>query len=170
LAACCSRVRFVALDGPREPALRSQAEAIEVDVLRGLLDPAPGHVEVLELLPSGTQPQRIEAAGASVVPLHEEAVDLKRIGVTSERTWPQSTPDGNMAVIAVETDDPERFAQSLPASDTQYDRWFQERIREIHGLDVSQGAPASQRARVRVGRLGRVSDGCASATMLPDRL
>ena len=77
----------VALDGRGEAALRREAELVDVDVLRRLLDPALEEVLGLELarlgrhqaehddLALGHEAQRLEAARAGVVPLHEEAVD-----------------------------------------------------------------------------------------------
>src|SRR6266516_1016366 len=69
-----------------EAALRRQAEALERHVLRGLVDPAPQDVRRLEraglgrhqpeddLLVAWQQTQRLEAARALGVPLHEVAV------------------------------------------------------------------------------------------------
>ena len=77
----------VALDGGGEAALRGEAELVERDVLRGLVDPALEGVLVLEraalggdqaehdLLALRHEPQRLEATGALVVVLQEEAVD-----------------------------------------------------------------------------------------------
>src|SRR4051795_1697749 len=77
----------VALDRRGEPALRREAELVEIDVLRRLLDAALELVLRLELaalrrdqpehddLALRHEAQRLESARALVVPLHEEAVD-----------------------------------------------------------------------------------------------
>ena len=89
LATSGRRGERVALDGRGEPALRRQAELVERDVPRRLLDPPLQLVLVLELAAlRGHEPehdelarrheaQRLEAAGAGVVVLEEEAVDLE---------------------------------------------------------------------------------------------
>ena len=81
----------VAVDRRGEAALGREAELVEVDELRGLLDPAFEEVLGLELaalggdqaehddLALGHEAQRLEAAGACVVPLHEEAVDVELV-------------------------------------------------------------------------------------------
>src|SRR5262249_37621511 len=72
-----------------EAALGREAELVEVDISRGLLDPPHDLLPRLELavlggdeaehhlLPLRDEAQRLEAAGPLVVPFHEEAVDLE---------------------------------------------------------------------------------------------
>ena len=79
----------VALDRGGEAALRGQAELVERHVLRRLVDAALELVLVLEraalggdqaehdLLARRHEPQRLEAAGALVVVLQEEAVHVE---------------------------------------------------------------------------------------------
>src|SRR5579875_3480555 len=83
--------QHVALDRGREAALRRQAQLFEVDVARGLVDPAQQLVAGLQLPALGRdqaehddlsrrdEAQRLEAARARVVPLHEEAVDVELV-------------------------------------------------------------------------------------------
>src|SRR5271167_157342 len=78
----------IALDGGGKAALRRQAELVQVDIPRGLLDTALQHVFVLELgALRGNEPedhllslwdeaQRLKCAGALVVVLEEEAIDF----------------------------------------------------------------------------------------------
>src|SRR5881409_2232365 len=73
-----------------EAALRRQPQALERHVLGRFVDPAPQRVRRLEragfrghqtehdLLVARQQAQRLEAAGALGVPLHEIAVDVRR--------------------------------------------------------------------------------------------
>src|SRR5206468_10476421 len=80
----------VALDRRRESALRGEAELVDRRVLRRNLDAALELVLRLELaalrryeaehdllLALRQEAERLESAGALVVPLHEEAVDLE---------------------------------------------------------------------------------------------
>jgi hypothetical protein len=79
----------VALDGRGEAALRRQAQLLERDVAGGLVDAALEVVLALEdrrlrrdepeddLLARRHEAERLEAAGALVVVLEEEAIDLE---------------------------------------------------------------------------------------------
>ena len=90
-AACCSTVSVVALDRRGEAALRREAELLDVDELRRLVDPPLQLVLRLELAELGgdeaehdglalrQEAQRLEAARALVVLLQEEAVDLELV-------------------------------------------------------------------------------------------
>src|SRR5205823_2521021 len=84
------RREVVALERRREPALRREAELLDVRELRGLVDSPRDGVLVLELavlrrhependllVAPRQQAQRFEPARPFVVPLHEEAVDLE---------------------------------------------------------------------------------------------
>src|SRR5581483_66483 len=78
----------VALHGRGEAALRRETQLLEVDVAGGLVDAAAQKLALLEFATfGGDEPQHhylslwhkaqwLEASRASVVPLHEEAVDL----------------------------------------------------------------------------------------------
>ena len=81
----------VAVHGRREAALRREAELVDVGELARLLDAALERVLALQLAALGRhepehdelagrqEAQRLEAARALVVPLHEEAVDLQLV-------------------------------------------------------------------------------------------
>src|SRR5436305_10743360 len=81
--------QHVALDGGGEAALRRQAELVERHELGRLLDPALEHVRVLQFAALGGdqaehdhlaprhEAQRLETAGALVVPLTEEPVHVQ---------------------------------------------------------------------------------------------
>ena len=62
----------------------------------------------------------------------------RRAGVTRELAFHQPTPQGDLAIIVVETDDPQRYMQTIVASDHPFDRWPLERVREIHRIDPTQ--------------------------------
>jgi hypothetical protein len=65
----------------------------------------------------------------------------RRLGVRAERIWHQATPQGTLAVVYLETDDPGRLFAGLATSDDPWVAWFRERILAIHGLDLSQPPP-----------------------------
>ena len=66
----------------------------------------------------------------------------RRLGVTRELAFHQPTPQGDLAIIVIEAEDPQRFAQGFAASDQPFDRWQTERVRELHGIDPAQVAAA----------------------------
>jgi len=60
------------------------------------------------------------------------------MGVSVERVWHQTTPQGDLAIVYEEADD---LAQGLPrlaASQEPFDVWFKQQVLEIHGVDFNQ--------------------------------
>ena len=65
----------------------------------------------------------------------------RRLGIHVERSFLQSTPQGDLSLITFEADDISRVFQGLATSQEPFDRWFRERVLEIHGVDVTQPPP-----------------------------
>jgi hypothetical protein len=65
-----------------------------------------------------------------------------RSGITRELAWLQQTPDGDLAIIYLETEDPERLFADLATSDDPYTTWFRQQVLDIHGLDLA--APSEE--------------------------
>ena len=61
-----------------------------------------------------------------------------RLGISREMIWHQHTPNGDLALILWEGDDPEQIFQRLATSPERFDVWFREQAREVHGLDFGQ--------------------------------
>ena len=62
----------------------------------------------------------------------------KRLGIRRESAWHQETPDGTVAVVYIEADDPGAAMAGIGSSEEPFDRWFRERMSDIHGLDLTQ--------------------------------
>ena len=70
----------------------------------------------------------------------EFAASRERAGVR-ERTYLQPTPMGDLVIVTLEGDDPARsFGQIVGAKDA-FTLWFLERVKEIHGVDLSAPMP-----------------------------
>jgi hypothetical protein len=65
----------------------------------------------------------------------------RRAGITREMVWHQQTPDGTVAVVYLEADDPGAAMETLATSDDPFDQRFRELIKEVHGIDLSEGGP-----------------------------
>jgi hypothetical protein len=65
----------------------------------------------------------------------------QRIGITAERVWLQSTPQGTLAVVYLETDDLGAMFDVMATSQAPFDVWWRAKILEIHGIDLSQPLP-----------------------------
>ena len=65
----------------------------------------------------------------------------QRAGVTRELVWLQQTPQGDMAIVYWDADDPGRAMQYMATSSDPHDRWFVEQAKEIHGIDLTQAPP-----------------------------
>ncbi len=66
---------------------------------------------------------------------------LRQAGITRQAIWHQHTPDGTIAVVYVEGDDPEAGVAQFGSSDEPFNVWFRDRMKEVHGLDISEAAP-----------------------------
>ena len=61
----------------------------------------------------------------------------RRMGV-HERVFLQSSPQGDLAVVTFEGDDPEGALRRFVSSDDDFTRWFVDQVQQIHGLDLRQ--------------------------------
>ena len=72
----------------------------------------------------------------------EEYQESRRmLGIHRELAWHQETPDGTVAVVYIEADDPGAAMVGIGSSEEPFDRWFRERMSDIHGLDLTQPPP-----------------------------
>jgi hypothetical protein len=77
---------------------------------------------------------RDEMAGAR---REEYETALKDAGITRQAVWHQQTPGGGtLAIVYIEATDPEAH-QRFNSSDGEINRWFVERMSEVHERDVS---------------------------------
>ena len=68
---------------------------------------------------------------------HSEFAESRRRAGVQERTFLQSTPMGDLVIVTLEGDDPARsFGQIVSATDS-FTRWFLERVKAIHGVDLA---------------------------------
>jgi hypothetical protein len=72
---------------------------------------------------------------------HSEFAESRRRAGVQERTFLQPTPMGDLVIVTLEGDDPARsFGQMMSATDA-FTRWFLERVKSIHGVDLSAPMP-----------------------------
>ncbi len=62
----------------------------------------------------------------------------RRLGITKELVWFTQTPLGEMALVYLETEQPERVILHLAASASPFDHWYRQQLLELHNVDVSQ--------------------------------
>jgi hypothetical protein len=66
---------------------------------------------------------------------------LRDAGIRRHAVWHQETPDGTMAIVYMQADDEAGIA-TFGSSDAPFNRWFRDKMKEVHGIDISQpGAP-----------------------------
>jgi hypothetical protein len=68
----------------------------------------------------------------------------ERHGITREMSWIQPTPMGDLTVVYIEADDLEAMFAGLGSSQDPFDVRFREQTRELHGMDIEDGAPAPE--------------------------
>jgi hypothetical protein len=78
-------------------------------------------------------------------PRRAEFVDSRQQVGVHERTFLQSTPMGDLVIVTLEGDDPGRAFGKMMSADDAFMKWFIERAKEIHGVDLTvrpTGAPS----------------------------
>ena len=71
----------------------------------------------------------------------DHAASRVRAGITRESVWIQSTPGGDVAVVVIEADDAGAAIAALSSSQDPFDVWFREVLKDVHGMDISEGFP-----------------------------
>ena len=64
-----------------------------------------------------------------------------RYDLTRHAVWLAETPAGPMAIVLLEGPGADDHMHKLAASDNEYDRRHRDKIKEVHGLDVTQPPP-----------------------------
>jgi hypothetical protein len=62
----------------------------------------------------------------------------ERMGLTLHRAWLSESPHGPLAIVVFEGPGAGTFLQKLATSQEPFDKWFRERVEELHGCDFSE--------------------------------
>ena len=65
----------------------------------------------------------------------------KQQGVTHHAVWHQETPEGTVAVVYIEAEDIPTAMQGISTSDDPFNQWFRERVKDVHGIDLTTDTP-----------------------------
>ena len=65
----------------------------------------------------------------------------RALGIRSEQVWHQQTPQGTLAVVVLDVDDPGALFAGIATSTDPFVTWFREQIEAVHGLDLTQPLP-----------------------------
>ncbi len=78
----------------------------------------------------------------AIGPRRRDYVEWRRSqGITHETVWHQQTPQGSVAIVYFEADNPQQALQSMGSSSEPIAQWFRQSVLEVHGLDLSQPPP-----------------------------
>jgi hypothetical protein len=96
---------------------------------------------IAPILPGKEQADK-EHMREAVGPRRQDYAEWRRkLGITREAVWHQQTPQGTVAIVYMEADDPQRALQGLGSSTEPIAQWFRQCILEVHGLDLTQPMP-----------------------------
>ena len=77
-------------------------------------------------------------------PDHDAYVAARRAqGIKREAVWHQATPNGTMAIVVMEADDPASAMGHMATSDDPFAQRFRELVKEVHGVDLASDPPPS---------------------------
>ena len=70
----------------------------------------------------------------------------ERMGLTLHRAWLTQSSQGPLVIVVLDGPGAEDFMQRMATSQEPFDKWFRERVSEIHEIDFSQpnAAPPSE--------------------------
>ena len=68
----------------------------------------------------------------------EYEASRRRLGIHREKVWFQSSPNGEMAVVYWEGNDPRAALREFASSEDPFDEWLKERGREVYHFEPSQ--------------------------------
>jgi hypothetical protein len=64
----------------------------------------------------------------------------KKAGVR-ERSFVQSTPEGDLVIVTLEGNDPAAAFPTMFTTHDQYTDWFVQQVKEVHGIDLREPMP-----------------------------
>ena len=67
----------------------------------------------------------------------------RQLGLGAQRAYLQRTPQGDQAIIYLEGDDLQRTFQHLRTAQDPFAVWFQQRTKDLFGIDLTQTSPES---------------------------
>lgn len=73
---------------------------------------------------------------------NEFSQSRKKLGVR-ERTFLQSTPQGDHVLVTLEGEDPYTAFSNFAKGNDEFTKWFVSQVKEIHGFDL-QNPPSGQ--------------------------
>jgi hypothetical protein len=68
----------------------------------------------------------------------EYAESRQRLGITREWAWLIETGRGDVAIVSIETEQPEPVTAHLATSELPFDRWYREQLLALQGFDLTQ--------------------------------
>lgn len=74
----------------------------------------------------------------------EYEASRRRLGIREEKVWFQNLPEGDMAVVYWEGDDPRAALREFASSEDPFDEWLKERGREVYHFEPSQTLEADE--------------------------
>ena len=97
------------------------------------------------LLPGKSDADREALASFGGDRAADHRASRERAGIKREAVWIQSTPDGDVAVVVIESPDIQTAMGTLATSEAPFDVWFRGHIMDVHGMDISEeSAPPEQ--------------------------
>jgi hypothetical protein len=99
----------------------------------------------VRLLPGQAEAVRVALAACRAGACKEVYQDARRrAGIIREAVWIRPGPGGDAAVVYLEADDLAAAFTVLGTSTEPFDRWFRDRVRQVHGIAWDDGFTAPE--------------------------
>jgi hypothetical protein len=72
---------------------------------------------------------------------HKDYSDSRKKLNVHERAFLQQTPHGDMVIVTLEGENPGAAFTAFGAGTDEFTKWFVEKVKEIHGFDLSAPPP-----------------------------
>lgn len=72
---------------------------------------------------------------------HDDFKKSRQAMGVRERTFLQKTPMGDIVIVTLEGDNPAEAIKTFGQGDDEFTKWFVEKVKEVHGMDLTQALP-----------------------------
>jgi hypothetical protein len=122
-----------------EAVMQKQMAASDVQILTNVSAGSASTITLITpILPGKAEAWRRFVQEILEVRRAEYEESRRRLGITGERAWIAETLHAAVAIITIDTCQPEQLITQLAASDLPFDCWLREQLLTLQGIDLTK--------------------------------